>query len=95
MHWLLNRLSGGKFDLCLYNQEHLYRFSPKTLELLFNKAGYCINFISFDDHLWITATRYLFNRKFRTLRYISYACVNIISKFLRLENQFVMVAQKE
>jgi len=94
LHWGLNRITNSKYDLNLYNQEHIYRFSPKTLRLLLDKAGFEEKYYSPDDRLWITATRYLFNnRQYKHLSYIAMAGVNIVGKLIRMENQFVVIAR--
>ena len=94
LNWILFSLTGGKYDFDLYNREHLYRFSPITLKLLLEKSGYCVISIIPDDHLWITATRYLQNRKYKWLRYTALAGGYVLGKLFKMENQFAIIAIK-
>jgi hypothetical protein len=62
--------------------------------LLLNKAGFRVKSFIPDDHLWITATRYLQKRKYKWLRYVGLAGVNTIGKIIRMQNQFIVIATK-
>ena len=92
-HWLLFHMTKGKGDLGLYNRHHIYRFSKRTLSLLLAKTGFELEKCYFDDHLWITATRYLALRNQRTLRFLALGGVIMVGKLLGMDNQIVMVAR--
>lgn len=95
MHWALNRSTNGKIDFDLYNQEHIYRFSPKTLNLLLERVGFQILANGSDDHLWITATRYLNNKNsLSTLRYGFLWGIMRMGEKAGMENQIYTVARK-
>ena len=96
LHWLMHKLTRGRFDLDLYNQEHVCRFGHNALRALLTKAGFKIIETQFDDRFWITATRYLFNNPKKRILKQSLIWVTIaIGKITRMENQFVFLAKSD
>jgi 2-polyprenyl-3-methyl-5-hydroxy-6-metoxy-1,4-benzoquinol methylase len=94
IHWFLLGLWPMHIDSHLYNHEHIYRFSPATLTHLLNITGYKILKLGYDDHFWITATRYLYNnRNHRLLRYIALLSSFLAGKLFRMQNQLLVISQ--
>jgi 2-polyprenyl-3-methyl-5-hydroxy-6-metoxy-1,4-benzoquinol methylase len=94
LHWVIHFLTSGKRDLGLYDREHIYRFTPHTLDLLLKKGEFHTLSCTFDDRLWITATRYLLHRRFRAARYLALATAHWAGKLLQMENQILVIAKK-
>ena len=94
IHWALHRLSGANFDLDLYDREHIYRFSPQTLGSLLEKANFRVISWEPDDRLWITSTRYLFNKNHRLIRQAGISGLYLMGKITGMQNQFVTIAQR-
>jgi 2-polyprenyl-3-methyl-5-hydroxy-6-metoxy-1,4-benzoquinol methylase len=95
LHWTVYRLTGNTVSLDLYNREHIYRFSPRTLSALLRRTGFEVQYSGFDDQLWITATRYLLFKRLPWLQYLGLAAINRGGRLLGMQNQIFMIARKK
>jgi 2-polyprenyl-3-methyl-5-hydroxy-6-metoxy-1,4-benzoquinol methylase len=85
-------LSGGRYFLPIYSDDHIYRFSSKSISTLLEMTSFEVLHIAQDDNLKVMQAR-MHLQRFRLARNLVLGAIHLLSKPLRKENQLLVYAR--